>query len=1001
VVIGYDLVCAAPKSVSLLWAFGDDALRADIAAAMDAGVDAAIGYLERHAAVGTLGGPNRTSLGLAIASYTHEVSRADEAHLHVHNIIANATPVPVIDDAGQPVLGPDGVARVEWRALDSEVLHTHVKTAGYLGAAALRHTLASRRGLRWAAVRNGVAELDGFSPALLGAFSTRHGETHEEFIQLVDGGFTPDAATLAAAQRASRAPKRSHADAQVDAVQLGRLTQAGWTPQQLRRLGARLDRRPAPPTDEDVGHLFDQLAGVRGLTERATTFGPRDVVQAVAGWAADRLDPMTIEDLADRFLADPRVVLMGSAARRRRNTPEPVYTTVQLLEVEDNLLALHRQARVDRGALPRASVEPQLIEGGISAANADLERRSGRRGARLSDEQADLVRAILARGDLIRPIIGPAGTGKTEAMRAAVHALTAAGNRVVATANGGRQAEELRERLGVDSRVVSSWLTLLDTAADPAEVWTPGTVVIVDEATQVGTRDAERLFRHATRNRAVLVLIGDPAQLGSVAAGGWFAHLVAANPDTPALRQVHRQAGSEMAVVRAALRTLRSDLPDAARQALERLARDGRVRLFDTRDDLLAAVVDDWHADRRHGPHAPARMMAERLRDAELLNRAARERLREDGTLTGPVLLVADRDYQAGDEVITLTQAGHTLVPAGRPRSAFIRTGTVGTVTAVHIERSQPDRQSITVHFPGRGEVRVGWAYLTHAFPDGRDGGLGHAYALTAHKAEGATMPTARAVVVDDTSKAGCYVMLSRARNDLRAYLIRRHDLAVDLDDEDWLPVLHDPSGPLRRIVEHLQQSRTERLAREHDPAAHAAVPSPPRAHGVGVAACGERGAGRRGGGGEGVMTATGLDGEVAAVEALRRQIAGRLAESAAAGPLSAADRAAAVERLISEALDDHARQALRAGRPPLDPQAESRVSQILRDAFVGLGGLQPLLDDDTIETININGCDDVGPPPRRPSRAGRAGRRLRRGPGRAGPRPGRQRRARTPLRPR
>jgi len=198
VVIGYDLVCAAPKSVSLLWALGDDALRGDIAAAMDAGVDAATGYLQRHAAVGTVGGRNRTSLGLAVASYTHEVSRADEAHLHVHNIIANATPVPAIDDAGQPVLGPDGVARVEWRALDSEVLHAHVKTAGYLGAAALRHTLASRRGLRWTKVRNGVAELDGFPPALLGAFSTRHGETHEEFIKLVEAGFTPDAATLAA-----------------------------------------------------------------------------------------------------------------------------------------------------------------------------------------------------------------------------------------------------------------------------------------------------------------------------------------------------------------------------------------------------------------------------------------------------------------------------------------------------------------------------------------------------------------------------------------------------------------------------------------------------------------------------------------------------------------------------------------------------------------------------------------------------------------------------------
>jgi len=84
VVIGYDLVCSAPKSVSLLWAFADAGLRADIAAAFDAAVDAAVGYLDRHAAVGTVGGANRPGLGLAVASYRHEVSRADEAHRPAH-----------------------------------------------------------------------------------------------------------------------------------------------------------------------------------------------------------------------------------------------------------------------------------------------------------------------------------------------------------------------------------------------------------------------------------------------------------------------------------------------------------------------------------------------------------------------------------------------------------------------------------------------------------------------------------------------------------------------------------------------------------------------------------------------------------------------------------------------------------------------------------------------------------------------------------------------------
>jgi pilus assembly protein CpaF len=66
------------------------------------------------------------------------------------------------------------------------------------------------------------------------------------------------------------------------------------------------------------------------------------------------------------------------------------------------------------------------------------------------------------------------------------------------------------------------------------------------------------------------------------------------------------------------------------------------------------------------------------------------------------------------------------------------------------------------------------------------------------------------------------------------------------------------------------------------------------------------------------------------------------------------------VAQAITDALDDHARQALRAGREPLAPETEARVRRTLRDAYQGAAGLQALLDDPDIETININGFDNV-----------------------------------------
>jgi conjugative relaxase-like TrwC/TraI family protein len=818
VVMAYDLTCAAPKSVSLLWAFGGDRIRAAVLAAVDAGVDAVLGYLERHAAVGTVGGRTRHGAGLAAACYRHEVSRADEAHLHVHVLFANAVPIPLLDADGRPVLDADGVARVVWRTLDSEVLLAHLQAAGYLGAAALRHELSRQLGVAWGPVRNGVAEIAGFPRDLLDAFSSRVHQVLISYDELVAAGFAPGGATLAAAQRASRAAKKVRADAQTAAVQRARLAAAGWTPEQVRALVPAVGREVAPPGEADIAALFDRLAGPGGLTAGHPTFTHREVVQAVAAWARDRLPAEAITRIAEVFLADPCAVLLDVPPRRRRHQPEPTYTTLNLLEAEDSLLALCRQGRVGNGGTPRAPVAPALAERAIADTGAALP-------GGLSGEQAALVRAVLACGDLVRPVVGPAGAGKTEALRVASAAWAAAGHNVIGAANGGRQAEELGERLDVGARVVSAWLTLLDHSQDLAEVWEPGTVVVLDEATQVSTRDAERLLRHATRTGAVVVAVGDPAQLGSVGAGGWFAHLVTTTPDVPELTANQRQRGPRMAHVRAALAGLRSGVPADTRAALDRLAADGRIELCDTGEQLLAAVVGDWHAEhhahrRRHPGAVGSRpvMMAERHADADLLNRAARARLAADGQIGGPTLNVAGREFQAGDEVITLTQAGHTLVPAGRPKSAYIRTGTRGVVTAVH-------RQALTVRFPHRGDVRVPWEYLTHQFPDGRDGGLAHAYALTAHKAEGATLPTARAVVAEDTSRAGLYVMLSRAQTDLRAYLIRRHELADPADplEEDWLPVLADGAGPADALADHLDRSRPERLAGEHDPIAHAA----------------------------------------------------------------------------------------------------------------------------------------------------------------------------------
>jgi Flp pilus assembly CpaF family ATPase len=100
---------------------------------------------------------------------------------------------------------------------------------------------------------------------------------------------------------------------------------------------------------------------------------------------------------------------------------------------------------------------------------------------------------------------------------------------------------------------------------------------------------------------------------------------------------------------------------------------------------------------------------------------------------------------------------------------------------------------------------------------------------------------------------------------------------------------------------------------------------------------------------------------EAAVVRQLRRQVAQRLTDHhRRTGPTAAQDQAEVVRRLIAEALDAYTAAELAAGRPPLPPAVESRIARAVTDALLGVGGLQPLLDDESIEDITANGCDVV-----------------------------------------
>ncbi|MFJ7213595.1 CpaF family protein [Amycolatopsis sp. NPDC098790] len=96
--------------------------------------------------------------------------------------------------------------------------------------------------------------------------------------------------------------------------------------------------------------------------------------------------------------------------------------------------------------------------------------------------------------------------------------------------------------------------------------------------------------------------------------------------------------------------------------------------------------------------------------------------------------------------------------------------------------------------------------------------------------------------------------------------------------------------------------------------------------------------------------------------EFLRRTLADELPSRAGAArePMTAARRRDWAGDVLRAAVAAHSETELQAGRILLSPEAEALLVEAVLDEVFGLGGLQPLLDDPAVETINVNSFDRV-----------------------------------------
>ncbi|HEX7280028.1 MAG TPA: AAA family ATPase, partial [Solirubrobacterales bacterium] len=396
----------------------------------------------------------------------------------------------------------------------------------------------------------------------------------------------------------------------------------------------------------------------------------------------------------------------------------------------------------------------------------------------MKSDQRAMVERLLGGGEGVVVVVGEAGTGKTYALVAAAHGW---GSRELPTqlrvaAPTWRAANVLRSE-GLQATSVASLLAEFDRAAarDEAALGSRA-VLVVDEAGMVDSRSLARLIDHAQEAGAKLVLIGDPAQLGEIEAGGLFASIVQ-RTEPIVLDEVIRHRHE---LEREGAKLIREG---EGREALSIYQGAERVAVSDDPLARREAMVSDWWQSFDQGEDAL--MIAKRNAEVRELNALARERMKATGRLGAEEIEAGGTRFATGDQIITR-----------------INDQRAGIYNRERWRVEGVDAASERLWLVGidtRGRVCVDSDYLGRLRE--RDGGpaIEHAYAATTYQAQGATVDTAFVMADPSMDRQEFYVATSRTRE--QTYLYATPEIQFDRDE-------FAPRSPLlREGLDHIAEA--------------------------------------------------------------------------------------------------------------------------------------------------------------------------------------------------
>lgn len=689
----WDLTFSADKSVSVIWAQLSDEQRQTIQRAHDRAVTAAMHHLETSGVLytrrGHAGEEREAATRLVWAEFVHHTSRAQDPQLHTHCLVMNLTQ------------REDGT----WGGLRTDELYRYRMAAGALYRAELANELR-QLGFEIAAEGKEYFRVVGVPDAAVQEFSKRR----QAIERAIADGVTTDKQQAALNSRQHK-QAIGHEVLFEDWQQRGQ--EIGFGPAEAGGLLQQAEER-GPVQQKEIDHATI----LAGLTQQSSTFRRRDLIRAVATAGQ----------------------VMGGGIARVMSEVEAIETGAEVVQLAGGRFTTREMLAIELGAMERAG---RMAETSSHAVSHEALEVAFAAQPEMSDEQRNAVQHI-ASAKQIALIEGMAGTGKSRALGVARAAWEAVGYEVRGAALAGKAASGLKKSADIQSGTLYSLLAGLDSGRDALH---KKSIVVIDEAGMVGSRQMARLFEHVERAGAKLVLVGDSGQLQPVDAGGIFRRLSKELGAAEITEIIRQSSKADRTMVRQFAR-------GEANKALDYLAGAGRLHESHDRQALMREMVARWATERDPIRPGEALLLAATRQDVRQLNELAREATSAQGHLSGQSVEYAGQEFQAGDRVLFTRNS----------RLLDLDNGDLGTV-----RHAKAGRLVVELDRGGTRELRA--EEYEH---------VQHGYAITTHKGQGETVDKCYVLAHESMSaREWSYVAASRHRHDLHIYSdLERRELA-------------------------------------------------------------------------------------------------------------------------------------------------------------------------------------------------------------------------------